>query len=194
MDQIKPLPSYTDVQKVRLMEAVHHAFFDGWAFQTPLSVLLAEAIERLQVKGTSHEELCLTRGFQVDPAWFVWDGDMDEFLEHLYYARIPGCVPFDTKQSVKQYVEVSFGEDAFEYLQEAVDNKNKKEGLELFGNHLAACSFSSKRLKLFRMPHELELLAAAALRRQQFLPPLAEAPPSPPPMKTDPRSPQGKLF
>jgi hypothetical protein len=127
------------------------------------------------------------------PEWFTWDGAPEDFLEHLYYAGIPGCVPFDCGQTVKRYVEISFGEDALEYLDTAVAEKDRRDrdSQSEFSHYLAACGFHTKRLKKFTLPLHLELLAAAALK---LPPPVPTPAPTYPPMKTDPRSPQGKLF
>jgi hypothetical protein len=210
MDEIIPLPSYEDAQKIRLMEWVHKAFFDGWWIKISLASLLAEALEFFQ----SSDEIYRKVGLE-DPTSspIVWDGSIDDFLIHLYYARIPGMVPFDCSQTVRRYVEVSFGTDALEYLDGTVKKEysddrrgteKKNEDLQNFGNYLAACGFHSKRLKRFRLPVELEILAAAALAHPAYPAPTplptpaptpSPAPTAPPvPVKNLPAGSQDELF
>lgn len=192
-DAQKSLPPYDDAQKLRLMDWVHGLFLKGWKNSTPLSVLLAEALESLQKREQHHRIALMGAGAVDKPLWCAWEGDPEDFLEHLYYAGVPGCVPFTGEQTVKRYVEISFGKDALEFLDRQVQ-EGSAESLTNFTSYLAACSFRSTRLKRFTIPVELELLAAAALRR----PPPAQPPPPPaaplPPMKTRPHSPQGQLF
>jgi hypothetical protein len=192
-EEKSPLPSYTDAQKIRLTEWVHKAFFDGWNIKISLSVILSGVLESLQEADEIYERTRLEP--PTYPA-FRWDGDMDDFLTHLYYAKIPGIVPFDCSQTVKRYVEISFGEDALEFLTSVV----KKNDLTTFSHYLSACGFHSKRLKKFTMPLELELLAQAALRHPAYPKP-TPAPdrpslpkPTSPSPSIDPASPQGTLF
>jgi hypothetical protein len=187
MDKTISLPSYSDAQKIRLTEWLHKAFFDGWTLNVSLTELFAEFIELLRQIEENHRESEKSRHGVCTPEWFTWNGKAEDFLDHLYYAGVPGCVPFDCGQTVRRYVEISFGEDALEYL----DGRVAKKDFQSFTHYLAACGFYTKRLKKFTMPLHLELLAAAALK---LPPPVPTPAPTSPPMKTDPRSPQGKLF
>jgi hypothetical protein len=189
MTEQASLPLYDDAQKTRLMEWVHDSFFKSWNSNISLSQIMAEVIEFLR---NAEEE---KRRFEKEswekrtPDWFTWDGDPQDFLEHLYYAGVPGCVPFGCDQNVRRYVEISFGKDALEFLSEKV----KKRDRESFSHYLAACSFLSTRLKRFTIPLHLELLAAAALRRPLPQAAVPKPVPTPAPMKTDKKG-QGRLF
>lgn len=186
MAKTQSLPSYNDVQKIRLMDWIHKAFFDAWNLKIPLDSILYEALESLRKVEKLHQDVGL---LDLNLDWLQWEGDMDDFLIHLYKSRIPGCVPFDCSQTVQGYVKVSFGQDPLVYLHGKVEEKD----FQSFSHYLAACGFESKRLKRFTLPAELELLAKAALLHPAYPIPIQE-PVLPPTLRTKKGSSQGEFF
>jgi len=188
MDETPEVPSYDDAQKLRLTDWVLNTFYEGWRSTIPISQLLTEGFEALREIEEHHRSV-----IPCDWGWSnwpLWERAAEGLLEHLAGLGIPGCFPSDSSKTVREYARMVFGEEAVLNL----DNLRampKENGQRAFCEYFGVYGPFTKRLVRFDIGNHFKDLLLEAIKHPPSPPPPA---PTPAPMKTDPSSPQGKLF